>query len=59
MNRKYIKIAVSSIVGIMLLGGMAYAVYALTHGKEKEDDTTSTVVREQTVVEVDTVVLRK
>ena len=59
MNRKYIKIAISSIVGVLLIGGMAYAVYVLTHEKEKEDHATSAVVREQTIVEVDTMVLSK
>lgn len=59
MNRKYIKIAITSIVGVLLIVGMAYAVYALTHDKEKEDNATSAVIREQTIVEVDTILLRK
>ena len=59
MNKKYIKIAISSIVGVLLLGGVAYVVYALTHKKESEDNATPTMTMEQTIVEVDTVVLRK
>lgn len=59
MNRKTIKIAISSIVGVLLLGGIAYAVYALTHQKGSEDNAAPAVAVEQTIVEVDTVVLRK
>ena len=59
MNKKYIKIAISSIVGVLLLGGVACVVYALTHKKESEGSATPAVNMEQTIVEVDTVVLRK
>lgn len=61
MKRKYIKIAISTVVGVMLLGGIVYTVYALTHNQEYDgnDNTTSTAVMEQPVVEVDTVVLHK
>lgn len=59
MNKKYIRIVISSIVGALLLGGIAYVVYALTHKKENEGSATSAVTIEQTIVEVDTVVLRK
>lgn len=57
MNKK-IKIAVSSVVGVLLLSGAAYAVYALTHKEEKEENAQVASV-EQMIVEVDTVVLRK
>ncbi len=59
MNRKYIRIAISSTVGVLLLGGVAYVTYALTHKKESEGNATPAVAMEQTIVEVDTVVLRK
>lgn len=59
MNRKYVKIAISAIAGVLLLGGIAYAVYELTHKEEKEEKAIPTAAMEQTVVEVDTIVLRK
>ena len=59
MNKKYIRIVISSIVGVLLLCGVAYVVYALTHKKESEGSATPAVTMEQTIVEVDTVVLRK
>lgn len=58
MNKK-IKIAISSVIGVMLLGAASYAVYALTHKEEEDKGSTATAVMEQTIVEVDTVVLRK
>lgn len=59
MNKKYIRIAISSIVGVLLLGSVAYVVYALTHKRKNENNATQTITMEQTIVEVDTVVLRK
>lgn len=58
MNKK-IKIAITSVVGVVLLGAASYAVYALTHKEEEDKSSTATAVMEQTIVEVDTVVLRK
>lgn len=58
MNKK-IKIAISSVIGVVLLGAASYAVYALTHKEEEDKSSTATAVMEQTIVEVDTVVLRK
>lgn len=58
MNKK-IKIAISSVIGVVLLGAASYAVYALTHKEEEGKGSTATAVMEQTIVEVDTVVLRK
>lgn len=58
MNKK-IKIAITSVVGVVLLGAASYAVYALTHKEEEDKGSTATAVMEQTIVEVDTVVLRK
>ena len=59
MNRKYIKVVIYSIISVLILGGAAYAVYALTHKEDDNKNNASAVVREQTIVEVDTVVLRK
>jgi len=58
MNKK-IKIAISSIVGVLLLAGAGYAVYALTHKEDNKDNAAPAMSIEQTIVEVDTVVLRK
>lgn len=59
MKKRYIKIAISTVVGVLLLGGVAYTVYALTNQQENEENATSAMVMEQQVVEVDTVVLHK
>ena len=59
MNKKYIKIAISTIAGVLLFGGVAYVVYELTHKTEKEENAIPTAAMEQTIVEVDTIVLRK
>lgn len=49
----------SAIAGVLLLGGVAYVVYALTHKQEREGNAAPAVAMEQTIVEVDTVVLRR
>ncbi len=59
MNKKYIKIAISTIAGVLLFGGVAYVVYALTHKTESKDNTMPAVTMEQPIVEVDTIVLHK
>ena len=59
MNRKYVKIAISAIAGVLLLGGIAYAVYELTHKQKNKEQTEPVATMEQTIVEVDTIVLRK
>lgn len=59
MKKEYIKIAISTVVGVLLLSGVAYAVYALTHDQEDEKNATSATVMEQPIVEVDTITLRK
>lgn len=59
MNKKYVKMAISAIAGVLLFGGVAYVVYELTNMKEKEENAIPTVAIEQTIVEVDTIVLRK
>ncbi len=59
MNKKYIKMAISTVVGALLIGGIVYTVYTLTHSQEDDGNTTSTAVMEQLVVEVDTIVLHK
>ena len=56
MNKKYIKMAISTVVGALLIGGIVYTVYTLTHSQEDDGNTTSTAVMEQLVVEVDTIV---
>ena len=59
MNKKIIKITISSFVSVLLLCCVAYVVYALTHKKERENNATNIATMEQTVVEVDTMVLCK
>ena len=59
MNKKVLKITISSFIGVLLLFSVAYVAYALTHKTERKDNTTSTVAMEQPIVEVDTIVLRK
>ncbi|MDO4984626.1 MAG: efflux RND transporter periplasmic adaptor subunit [Prevotella sp.] len=59
MNKKFIKIVIPSFVGVLMLCGVAYIVYALTNQKESEDSTVAAVTMEQPIVEVDTVILRK
>ena len=59
MNKKYIRIAISTIASVLLLGGVSFVVYELTHKTEKEESAISTAALEQSIVEVDTVVLRK
>lgn len=59
MKKKYIKVAISAVIGCMFLGGIAYTVYALTHKQENKEQTEPVATMEQTIVEVDTIVLRK
>lgn len=59
MNMRRVKVVISSIFGVLLLVGLVYAVYALTQKSDDNETSTPTVAIEQTVVEVDTMVLCK
>ena len=59
MRKRYIKIAISSIAGLLLTSVVVFVVFSLTHKKEKEEKELPTATIEPTIVEVDTVVLRK
>ena len=58
MSKKYIKIAISSIAGLLLTGVVVYVVFSLTHKQEKEEKELPTAAMEQTILEVHTLVLR-
>jgi RND family efflux transporter MFP subunit len=59
MNKRLLKITISSFIGLLLLISVAYVVYALTHKTESKDNAMSAVTMEQPIVEVDTIALRK
>ena len=59
MNKRLLKITISSFIGLLLLFSVAYVVYALTHKTESKDNAMSAVTMEQPIVEVDTIALRK
>lgn len=58
--KKYIRIIMSCLAAMTVAGGIAYMVYALTHKEtENEDDMIAITEQEQTIVEVDTMVLSR
>lgn len=59
MNKRLLKITISSFIGLLLLFSVAYVVYALTHKTKSKDNAMSAVTKEQPIVEVDTIVLRR
>lgn len=59
MNKRYFKILAASAVTLAIIAGIGFLVYSLTHKEEERDEMESTaMVREQTIVEVDTIHLR-
>ena len=60
MMKKYIKIIGTVAVAVAAIGGMAYGIYVIGHSeKADEGEDLQTAVREETVIEVDTTVLRR
>lgn len=60
MRKKYLMAILSGIVGMAVIVGIAYMVYALTNKEGKDDGEGAPVAaQEQAIVEVDTVVLRR
>lgn len=61
MMKKYMKIIVAAAAAMAVAGGLAYGIYALAHdGKDGvDDDGLQVAVREEAVIEVDTIVLRR
>ncbi len=52
MNKKYIRIAISTIASVLLLGGVSFVVYELTHKTEKEESAISTAALELSLIHI-------
>lgn len=60
MKKKSIKVILSCIITLLALVGISFLVYLFTHKDEEKDDTQALIqVHEQTIVEVDTMTLRR
>lgn len=58
--RRNIKIILASIIAIATTGGLAYTVYALTHGATSDEKAELQMAeKEETVIEVDTMTLQR